>query len=149
MISRPIAIMLGCAMITACNEPAQKTKPIRVVSAEQQRLHQLDAYNLGIGLKRAIYDAGYNCRRVTDGGYVGTWKNLDQWVARCEYENGATRDWAVFAGPDGGAQVRECKDVVKSGLPPCDIKKRPAGSFVIGEDAPAGDGARQPKQSGA
>jgi len=85
--------------------------------------------NLAIGLKRAIYDAGYTCKRVTDAGFVGEWKNLDMWVARCAYDDKSTRDWAIFAGPDGSAQVRDCKDVDASGLPKCDIKKRPKGTF--------------------
>lgn len=133
MIRFPIALMLGCAPLAACNQqPAQNQKKIRVVSAEQQQLHKLDAYNLGIGLKRAIYDAGYTCKTVTDGGFVGTWENLDEWVAHCEYDKGPPQDWAIFAGPDGSAQVRICKDVEKSGLPACNIKKRPSGSFLIG-----------------
>lgn len=149
MINRPVAILLGCAALVACNEqPAQNTKSIRVVSPEQQQLHQLDAYNLAIGLKRAIYEAGYPCKTVTDAGYVGTWKNLDQWVAHCEYDGGASRDWAVFAGPDGSAQVRDCKDVAASGLPACDIKKRPEGTFTVGKDAPAGKNAGPQRNSG-
>ena len=40
------------------------------------------------------------------------------------------RDWAIFAGPDGSAQVRDCKDVVATGLPACVIKKRPKGTFM-------------------
>ena len=82
-------------------------------------------------LKRAIYDAGYSCKRVTDAGFVGTWQNLDEWTAHCVYDNGSSRDWAIFAGPDGGAQVRDCKDVPGSGLPPCVSKKRPKGSFTF------------------
>jgi hypothetical protein len=101
------------------------------VSQEQQQLHQLDAFNLAIGLKRAIYDAGYTCKRITDAGFVGTWKNLEQWAAHCIYDNGASRDWAIFAGPDGSAQVRDCKDVIASGLPACAIKQRPKGSFTF------------------
>ena len=61
---------------------------------------------------------------MTDAGFVGTYKNLDEWMARCP-----DRDWAIFAGPDGSAQVRDCKDLAGSGLPPCAIKERPKGSF--------------------
>jgi hypothetical protein len=132
------AALLAGVALAACNEqpqPGNQTK-IRVTSAEQQQLHQLDAINLAIGLKRAIYDAGYTCKRITDAGFVGTWKNLDMWMAHCVYDKGAARDWAIFAGPDGGAQVRDCADI-KSGklavgeapLPQCVIKKRPKGSF--------------------
>ena len=133
MIRMPTAILLASLAIAACNKSQQATNQpnIRVVSEEQQQLRQLDAVNLAIGLKRAIYDAGYTCKRITDAGYVGTWENLDEWMAHCEYENGATRDWAIFAGPDGSAQVRDCKDVVSTGLPACVIKKRPKGSFTF------------------
>lgn len=134
-MSRKLAmIVTPVLMLAACGDQGQqdgKQQHIRVVSREQQQLHQLDAYNLAIGLKRAIYDAGYSCKRVTDAGYVGAWENLDQWTAHCEYDRGASRDWAVFAGPDGSAQVRDCKDVVATGLPACKIAKRPKGSFTV------------------
>ena len=131
------AMLIGLAL-AACNEQPQPTNQtkIRVTSAEQRQLHDLDAINLAIGLKRAIYDAGYTCKRITDAGFVGTWKNLDMWMAHCVYDKGATRDWAIFAGPDGSAQVRDCADI-KTGklavgeepLPQCVIKERPKGSF--------------------
>ena len=127
------SIALLAALLVACNEsPPQQTnqQTVRVVSNEQIQLHKLDAFNLAIGLKRAIYDAGYTCKRVTDAGFVGAWKNLDMWVAHCEYDKGTPRDWAVFAGPDGGAQVRDCRDIPPGGeLPACTIKERPKGSF--------------------
>lgn len=124
---------LGALALAACQQqsataPTNETR-IKVRSSEQNQLHQLDAINLAIALKRAIYDAGYNCRRVTDAGFVGEYKNLDMWTAHCVYEQGAPRDWAVFAGPDGSAQVRDCRDVAATGLPECTIKKRPKGSF--------------------
>ena len=123
-----VALMLGVMALAACDNQSstkQASQPqIRVQSDEQKQLHQLDAFNLAIGLKRAIYDAGYHCKRVTDAGYVGTYKNLDEWMARCP-----DRDWAIFAGPDGSAQVRDCKDLAGSGLPLCAIKQRPKGSF--------------------
>jgi len=124
--------LVGALALAACNDtqPQQNQPAIKVQSKEQIQLHQLDAYNLAIGLKRAIYDAGYSCKLVTDAGYVGTWKNLEMWVAHCTYEKGPPRDWAVFAGPDGGAQVRDCRDVPGSGLPDCTIKERPKGSFT-------------------
>ena len=94
-----VVLMLGVMALAACDNQSstkQSSQPqIRVQSDEQKQLHQLDAFNLAIGLKRAIYDAGYHCKRVTDAGYVGTYKNLDEWMARCP-----DRDWAIFAGPD-------------------------------------------------
>ena len=128
---RRILALIALAALAGCNKSQpQQPQTIRVVSDEQRQLHQLDAFNLAIGLKRAIYDAGYTCKRITDAGYVGTWKNLDMWVAHCVYDKGATRDWAIFAGPDGGAQVRDCKDIPGSGLPDCKISERPKGSFT-------------------
>ena len=126
------AVLLASVGLAACNnnQPPPKQREIRVVSEEQKQLHQLDAFNLAIGLKHAIYDAGYTCKRVTDAGFVGIWQNLDMWMARCDYGAGNSREWAIFAGPDGSAQVRACKDIEPgSGLPPCVIKQRPKGSF--------------------
>jgi len=125
------AIAAGLAL-AGCNETQQpqQTQQIKVRSAEQDRLKQLDAINLAIGLKHAIYDAGYTCKRVTSAGFVAEWKNLDMWTAHCVYDNGTQRDWAIFAGPDGSAQVRDCKDVPGSGLPDCVIKVKPKGSFT-------------------
>jgi hypothetical protein len=123
--------LLAAAALAGCNEQAPQTNQpkIKVTGPEQQRLHHLDALNLAIALKRAIYDAGYTCKRVTDAGFVGTYENLDMWMAHCVYDKGTPRDWAVFAGPDGSAQVRDCKDVPGSGLPDCAIKTRPKGNF--------------------
>ena len=135
MTRTPTLILLTSMALSACGSKDQQqttNQPnIRVVSEEQKQLHQLDAFNLAIGLKRAIYDAGYTCKKVTDAGFVGTWQNLDEWTAHCTYDVGPPRDWAVFAGPDGSAQVRDCKDVVASGLPACVIKQRPKGSFIF------------------
>jgi hypothetical protein len=140
MTRTPIAIALCCLALAGCNGsgPQQSTtnQPrIRVTSQEQEQLHKLDAFNLAIGLKRAIYDAGYTCKRITDAGFVGTWKNLEEWTAHCVYDGGTARDWAIFAGPDGSAQVRDCKDVVATGLPACVVKQRPKGNFMFGKDS--------------
>jgi hypothetical protein len=128
-----LTIALAAALVASCNQeqPAGNNgqPTIKVRSNEQEQLHQLNAMNLAIGLMRAIYDAGYTCKRVTDAGFVGEYKNLDMWMAHCVYDQGASRDWAIFAGPDGGAQVRDCKDIPGSGLPECVIKKRPEGKF--------------------
>lgn len=128
-----IVALAGLAL-AGCNKSSDRqaqapVQQIRVTSDEQKQLHQLDAFNLGIALKRAIYDAGYSCKTVTDGGFVGTYENLDMWMAHCTYDGERTRDWAVFAGPDGSAQVRDCKDVKATGLPDCVIEQRPKGAF--------------------
>ena len=131
---RPILTIAVVIALAGCNnsQPQQPQQPtIKVQSEEQKQLHQLDAFNLAIGLKHAIFDAGYNCKRITDAGFVGTWKNNDMWTAHCVYDDKKpARDWAIFAGPDGSAQVRDCKDITpESGLPECKIKERPKGDF--------------------
>lgn len=108
--------------ITACgngeDRQSSQTKNIAVRSAEQERLHGLNDLNRAIALKRAIQDSGYTCQRITESGFAGKYENLDMWVARCADR----RDWAIFTGPDGSAQVRYCQDVERMGLPPCTIK---------------------------
>lgn len=130
--------LLLAAALSACDSSPPKQTPIKVTSPEQQQLHKLDAFNLAIGLKRAIYAAGYTCKRVTDAGFVGTYKNLDMWAAHCVYDKEQARDWAIFAGPDGSAQVRDCVDIragnqqlsAAEKIPECAIKQRPRGSFT-------------------
>jgi hypothetical protein len=131
---RPQLCIAALAVLTIAgcdgSQTQQNVTSIKVRSAEQDRLKQLDAFNLAIGLKHAIYDAGYTCKRITDAGFVGEYKNLDMWTAHCVYDTGAARDWAIFAGPDGSAQVRDCKDLPGTGLPDCKITVRPKGSFT-------------------
>jgi hypothetical protein len=131
---RPQLCIAALAVLTIAgcdgSQTQQNVTSIKVRSAEQDRLKQLDAFNLAIGLKHAIYDAGYTCKRITDAGFVGEYKNLDMWTAHCVYDIGAARDWAIFAGPDGSAQVRDCKDLPGTGLPDCKITVRPKGSFT-------------------
>lgn len=123
-----VPLLLAATLLGACDNgaPQRTAPPIQVRGPEQDKLHQLGAFNLAIALKRAIYNAGFTCQRLTDGGFVGTYKNLDMWTATCA----DGRHWAIFAGPDGSAQVRDCKDVAAGGLPACVVKKKPEGSFT-------------------
>ena len=66
-------VMAGLVLAGCDQQPQQPVRKIKVRSAEQNQLHQLDALNLAIALKRAIYDAGYTCKRVTNAGFVGEW----------------------------------------------------------------------------
>ena len=110
--------------VSACGDTGQNSqaKPIKIHSEAQEQLHRASGYNRAIGLKRAIYDSGYSCKRVTKTGFVGEYKNMDIWKTSCA----DGRDWAVFIGPDGSAQVRDCKDVAAVGLPECTITKEEA-----------------------
>jgi hypothetical protein len=125
---RVTALLAAAVLATGgCNsqesQQAQPVQKISVRSAEQDALHKANELNRVIALKRAIYDSGYTCKRVTRSGYVGPYENLDMWMANCA----DGRDWAVFIGPDGSAQVRDCADVARFGLPKCEIRKESAG----------------------
>jgi hypothetical protein len=121
-----MAVTATGLMLTACDNGGQEqtSRPIVVRSETQNQLFQLNDLNRAIALKRAIYDSGYRCSRITRSGFIGNYKNLDMWMASCA----DGRDWAVFTGPDGSAQVRDCKDVVGLGLPQCAIKEQPKPS---------------------
>ena len=121
MRAKLIVIAIVCGLATACgqSQPTQPKQPIVVRSEAQDGLHQLDELNRAIALKRALYASGYRCQRVEQSGFVTTYKNLDMWTARCD----DGRDWALFAGPDGSVQVRDCKDVAQFGMPACVIRK--------------------------
>ena len=114
------------ALVAGCDsQPTKPSRPIVVRSEEQDRLHQLDDMDRAIALKRAIYDSGFTCRRVMKSGYVQEVQNLSMWTASCDDGN----DWAIFAGPDGSAQVRRCQDLAEFKMPACVIRPaaKPAG----------------------
>ena len=120
---------LGLALsISACGDSGDtqpKTKSIQVRSAEQNALHELSPDMLKIGLRRALYDSGRTCQTVTEAGYVQEYGNLSMWTASCK----SGRSYAIFVGPDGSAQVRDCAELETLRLPACKIAKRakPAG----------------------
>ena len=119
----PLAILAASLAISSCGDNGQSqseqpARPIKVTGEAQRQLHEANDLNRAIALKRAIYDSGYRCQRITRSGYVGDYENLEEWMASCA----DGRDWAIFIGPDGSAQVRDCKDVESFGLPKCEIK---------------------------
>ena len=130
MTARSLYALAACLASAACDNspPTQPRQPIVVRSEAQDQLHQLDDLNRAIALKRALYASGYTCKRVEKSGFVTAYKNLDMWTAHCA----DGRDWAIFAGPDGSVQVRDCKDVAKFGMPACVIKQadRPASELA-------------------
>lgn len=115
------AALAAALALSACgsSDQPQPSEKIRVRGPEQMQLHQANDLNRAIALKRAIYDSGYKCSRITKSGYSGLYENLEMWMAACA----DGRDWAIFIGPDGSAQVRDCKDVAQVGLPQCKIVK--------------------------
>ena len=109
-------------MAAACgdSEPAAQQQPrsIQVRSEAQNALHKLNAMNQKIALRRAIYDSGSACKTVTKAGYVQEYGNLSMWTASCA----SGRSFAVFIGPDGSAQVRDCREMADLKLPACTIR---------------------------
>jgi hypothetical protein len=112
-------------MVTACgdSEPAaqqqQQPRSIQVRSEAQNALHKLSPMNQKIALRRAIYDSGSACKTVSKAGYVQEYGNLSMWTASCA----SGRSFAIFVGPDGSAQVRDCREMEPLKLPACVIRK--------------------------
>lgn len=120
MTARSIIASAALALASACDQsqPTEPRRPITVRSEAQDQLHQFDDMTRAIALKRAIYASGSTCKRVETSGYVQEHENLSMWMASCADK----REWAIFVGPDGSAQVRPCKDLAELGLPPCAIR---------------------------
>lgn len=119
-------LLLSLAACDSGSKQPANTAPqqkIMVRSPEQDALHNLDTMNRDIGLKRAIQDSGMPCKRVTKSGYVQEYNTLSMWSATCADK----REWAIFVGPDGSAQVRPCEDEERLKLPPCVIAADPTG----------------------
>lgn len=134
---RRFAIAGLSLMIAACGSPAPDTSrdpEIAVRSAEQNQLHQLSDELRDIALKRAILASRFSCPRVTRSGYVTEHGNLSMWAAECD--NG--RNWGIFVGPDGSAQVRPCADMATLKLPTCQIQADPSGRTARGIPKQAG-----------
>jgi hypothetical protein len=110
-------------LVSACGDssepPPKKTNSIAVRSAEQNALHELSPINQKIALRRALYDSGRTCQTVTEAGYVQEYGNLSMWTASCN----SGRSYAIFVGPDGSAQVRDCREMQTLKLPACTIAK--------------------------
>lgn len=117
-------LLIGCDE----SQPTQPRQPIVVRSEAQDQLHQLDSMNRDIALKRAIHASGFRCKRVEQSGYVQEHDNLSMWTAKCD--DGT--DWAIFAGPDGSAQVRKCMDIAQYGLPACVISQKQQAAPAAG-----------------
>ncbi|MBA2466870.1 MAG: hypothetical protein H0V46_04615 [Sphingomonas sp.] len=124
MKSALLLVAAAAVLLAGCDQspPSEPRRPITVRSDAQDQLHKLDDLNRAIGLKRAIHQSGYGCKRVDTSGYVQEHENLSMWTARCDDK----REWAIFVGPDGTAQVRPCRDLAQLKLPACVVRKSPA-----------------------
>ena len=122
-MTRAILPLAALLVLSACDSGADRDaapprKEVQVRSAQQDQLHKLSDMDRAIGLKRAIYATGSTCKRVTESRFIGPYKNMDMWGARCD----DGRDWALFIGADDSVQVRLCKDTEAVGLPACGFK---------------------------
>jgi hypothetical protein len=127
-LSAAVAIgLLAGACDGEGSQPTQ-TKRISVRSEQQNALHDLSEGGLKIALRRAIYDSGSKCNTITEAGYVQEFGNLSMWTANCASE----RSFAIFVGPDGSVQVRDCKEVEQLKLPACVITKQPKAAPTAG-----------------
>jgi hypothetical protein len=134
-MQRSIAIIAGLGLLSACgsSEPAPPPvrKEIKVHGEAQQQLAAASEMDRAIGLKRAIYDSGNVCKRLTGSKFVTDYKNLAMWRASCA----DGKNWAVFIAPEGSAQVRPCGDLKELKLPECDV---PAKSAPVPDKKTAG-----------
>jgi len=91
-------IAAATALLASCDQPAPTPKPvIKVQGDEQRQLAAASDMNRAIALKRAIYDGGATCKRVTATGFVTDYKNLAMWQAHCD----DGKDWAIFIAANG------------------------------------------------
>ena len=120
MRAQLLTVMVLAVTVAGCGkpQPEQPTKSISVRSEQQNALHKLSEPTLKIALRRAIYDSGKKCNTVTKAGYVQEYGNLSMWTASCN----SGRSFAIFVGPDGSAQVRDCREMEPLKLPACVIK---------------------------
>ena len=128
MHGKLLTIIAASLLAGACGDSSEPTAPQRSISVrseQQEALHKLSGPYRDIALRRAIYDGGRSCKTVTKSGYVQEYGNLSMWTASCA----DNRSWAIFVGPDGSAQVRDCRELAQLKLPACTIREvpKPAG----------------------
>ena len=118
-----VATLAGTVLLSACGSssaPQQRSVEIKVRGDEQRQLAAANEMDRSIALKRAIYDAGSMCKRVTGTNFVTDYKNMSMWQANCD----DGKSWAVFIAPNGGVQVRPCADLKEFKLPECKIAEK-------------------------
>src|SRR3546814_18189533 len=80
-----IAVSAAAMLLASCDsgqrQQSQPVHSIKVRSAEQDQLFKLNDLNRAIALRRALYDSGYPCQRMTKYGFVGTYQHLAMWMA--------------------------------------------------------------------
>lgn len=104
------------AVIVMTAAPALAAPPSNPYS---DRLEKLTDIQRKAAMRRAVLDSGQYCKRVDWTAKQQRYKNLVMWVARCNPGG----DKAVYIGPDGSVQVRDCKEAVQLKLPACRVSK--------------------------
>lgn len=113
----PFAVRILCCAVFAAIvaiAPAAATPQANPYSDRLAKLSELQRHSV---LRRAILDAGEQCKRVDKAARTGAYRNLSMWSARCNPGG----DYAVYIGLDGSVQVRPCADAAKLKLPACRI----------------------------
>lgn len=116
MVRRLIALA-GLITIIATGVPAYATPPPNAFS---DRLEKLDPARRAAALRGAIVDSGKWCKGVSAVRKQGRYRNLILWAVRCDQGG----DRAVYIGPDGSVQVRDCKEAGQLKLPACQLPPR-------------------------
>lgn len=136
-MERVIALIAGLALLSACGSsnpgPAPVRTEIKIHGEAQQQLAAANEMDRSIGLKRAIYDSGNVCKRLTASAFVSDFKNLAMWQASCA----DGKKWAIFVGPEGSAQVRPCGDLKELKLPECGVIPTSAADKKTASTKPA------------
>jgi hypothetical protein len=123
MERRMVRIWIGALALLAgagCDSGAPPTEKRKVVIANphHEQLMKLSELNRSLALRRAIQDSREYCKKIVSSAYVGPYKGQQMWAGRCEPP---VRDWAIFIGPSGNVQVRNCADAKTLGLPECKL----------------------------
>lgn len=117
-VGSTIVLVAGCGPSTSPAPQQQRpAKAITVQGDEQRALAAASEMDRAIALKRAIYDSGSVCTRVTGTGRLADYKSLQMWQANCD--DGTS--FAIFIAANGGVQVRPCADLHDLKLPECTL----------------------------
>jgi hypothetical protein len=101
-----IGLMLSSPVQAATNPQAM---------AYHRQLLKLSELQRFAVLRRAVLDSKKICKHVEAARPQGWYQNTMMWTAACTSKT----NYALFIGPDGTVQVRDCKDAKVLGLPIC------------------------------
>lgn len=105
------AALLALAGTAALAQGQPQTNPFNA------QLRALDPLRRMASIRRAVISSGGRCTRVTIAQDDGLYGNLAKWSVRC----GTDGDYAIFLGPGGEVQMRECSELKGLKLPACTL----------------------------